>query len=87
MPSCSAGYILHDALIDILRFLIHRNLCFGTARRTLGFFDANLQAVDARRRLAQAAAQADGKLLSGGLAETPDLTDDDGLRGQALSQQ
>jgi cobalt-zinc-cadmium efflux system outer membrane protein len=55
------------------------------ARRT--FFDANLQAVDARRRLAQAAAQTDGMLLSGGLAETPDLIDDDGLRGQALSQQ
>lgn len=54
------------------------------ARRT--FFDANLQAVDARRRLAQASALTDGMLLSGGLSETPDLADDDGLRGQALDQ-
>lgn len=56
-----------------------------TARRT--YFDSNLQAVDASKRLAQAKAQVDGLLLSGGLSETVDLPDDDGLRGQALSGQ
>lgn len=56
-----------------------------TARRT--YFDSNLQSVEARKRLAQAAAYVDGLLLSGGLSETVDLTDDDGLRGQALSGQ
>lgn len=55
------------------------------ARRT--YFDANLQAVESRRRLAQAAAQTDGMLLSGGLSEVPDLIEDDSLRGQALDQQ
>jgi cobalt-zinc-cadmium efflux system outer membrane protein len=56
-----------------------------TARRT--YFDSNLQAVEAKRRLAQATAHVDGLLLSGGLSETVDLIDDDGLRGQALSGQ
>lgn len=48
-------------------------------------FDSNLGAVEARKQLAQVSAQVDGLLLSGGLAETVDLTDDDRLRGQALS--
>lgn len=55
------------------------------ARRT--YFESNLKAVDARRQLAQANAQLDGLLLSGGLGDTTDTGEDDGLRGQALSGQ
>lgn len=55
------------------------------ARRT--YFESNLRAIDARRQLAQATAQIDGLLLSGGLADTTDTGEDDGLRGQALSGQ
>ena len=55
------------------------------ARRT--YFESNLKAVDARRRLSQADAQVEGLLLTGGLTEATDLSDDDGLRGQALSGQ
>ena len=56
-----------------------------TARRT--YFESNVRAVDARRQLAQADALIEGLLLSGGLAETVDTTEDDGLRAQALSGQ
>jgi len=56
-----------------------------TARRT--FFESNIRAVDARRQLAQANTLIDGMLLSGGLSDTVDTTEDDGLRGQALSGQ
>ena len=56
-----------------------------TARRT--YFESNLRAVVARRQLAQASAMIEGQLLSGGLSETVDTTEDDGLRGQALSGQ
>ncbi|WP_197453976.1 TolC family protein [Caulifigura coniformis] len=55
------------------------------ARRT--YFDTTLQAIDARRELAQAAATVDGLLLSGGLADVPDAGEDDSLRGQALDGQ
>ena len=55
------------------------------ARRT--YFESNLRAVDARRQLAQATAQLEGMLLSGGLGDTTDTTEEDGLRGQALSGQ
>ncbi len=55
------------------------------ARRT--YFESNLRAVDARRQLAQATAQIDGLLLSGGLGDTTDTGEDDSLRGQALSGQ
>ncbi len=54
-----------------------------TARRI--YFDSNLRAVDARRQLAQATTKIDGLLLSGGLSDTIDTTEDDSLRGQALS--
>ena len=56
-----------------------------TARRT--YFESNLKSVDARRQLAQASTLIQGLLLSGGLSETVDTTEDDGLRGQALSGQ
>jgi cobalt-zinc-cadmium efflux system outer membrane protein len=56
-----------------------------TARRT--YFDASLLLIDARRDLSQAAALIDGLLLSGGLNDTVDTPEDDGLRGQALSGQ
>lgn len=56
-----------------------------TARRI--YFDSNLRAVDARRQLAQATTKIDGLLLSGGLSGTNDTSEDDGLRGQALSGQ
>jgi outer membrane protein, heavy metal efflux system len=56
-----------------------------TARRT--YFESNVRAVDARRQLAQANTLIEGLLLSGGLSETVDTIEDDGLRGQALSGQ
>ena len=56
-----------------------------TARRT--YFESNVRAVEARRQLAQAATLIDGLLLSGGLSDTVDTAEDDGLRGQALSGQ
>ena len=56
-----------------------------TARRI--YFESNVRAVDARRQLAQANMLIDGLLLSGGLTETVDTPEDDGLRGQALSGQ
>ena len=56
-----------------------------TARRI--YFDSNLRAVDARRQLAQAVTKIDGLLLSGGLSGTIDTSEDDSLRGQALSGQ
>jgi outer membrane protein, heavy metal efflux system len=55
------------------------------ARRT--YFDASLELINARRDLSQAGASIDGLLLSGGLNETVDTAEDDGLRGQALSGQ
>ncbi len=53
-------------------------------RRT--YFESNLQAINAIRRLAQAQVNIDGLLLTGGLDKTDGYTaGDDGLRGQALS--
>jgi len=56
-----------------------------TARRSL--FDANLQYVNAQKDLATAQAKVDGLLLTGGLSQVPTYDGDDGLRGQALSNQ
>jgi cobalt-zinc-cadmium efflux system outer membrane protein len=56
-----------------------------TARRT--YFDASLELISARRDLAQSAASVEGLLLTGGLDQTVDTNDDDGLRGQSLSGQ
>lgn len=56
-----------------------------TARRI--YFDSNLRAVEARRDLAQASTKIDGLLLTGGLSDTIDTSEDDSLRGQALSGQ
>ena len=56
-----------------------------TSRRI--YFQANMDLIDARRELSQATATIDGLLLSGGLDQTVDSPEDDGLRGQALSGQ
>ena len=65
------------AEFDFLQVLMARRI----------YFESNLRAVDARRQLAQAMTKIDGWLLSGGLSETIDTTEDDSLRGQALSGQ
>ncbi len=55
-------------------------------RRT--YFEANLQAINATRRLAQAQVNIDGLLLTGGLDKTAGYTaGGTGLRGQSLSGQ
>lgn len=54
-----------------------------TARRA--YFDANLRYVTAAGELAQANAQIDGLLLSGGLSQSVRYDGGDDLRGQALS--
>jgi outer membrane protein, heavy metal efflux system len=54
-------------------------------RRT--YFASNLQYLDAQVSLAQAAAQVDGFVLTGGLNATVDMSGDDSLRGQTFSQQ
>ncbi|MEM6467982.1 MAG: TolC family protein [Planctomycetota bacterium] len=56
-----------------------------TARRA--YFDANLRYVTALGELAQANAQIDGLLLSGGLSQSVTYDGGDDLRGQALSGQ
>ncbi len=55
------------------------------ARRT--FFDANLEFVLVQKELALNQASIDGLLLTGGFDGPMEFTDDDGLRGQALSGQ
>ncbi len=55
------------------------------ARRT--FFDSNLQYNQALIDLATSKMLLDGLLLDGGLNDTPDTQQDDGLRGQTLSGQ
>jgi cobalt-zinc-cadmium efflux system outer membrane protein len=55
------------------------------ARRT--YFDTNLQYVAAQTQLAQAQAQLDGFVLTGGLDPVVDQSGDDSLRGQTFSQQ
>ncbi len=62
---------------DFLRVLIVRR----------AYFDANFQYVTALGRLAQAEAQLDGLLLTGGLTTVPMYTKQASLRGQALSGQ
>ena len=52
------------------------------ARRT--YFESNLKYVAALRAYAEARAELDGLLLSGGLSPVSDYDGDDGLRGQAL---
>jgi cobalt-zinc-cadmium efflux system outer membrane protein len=56
-----------------------------TARRV--YFQASLELIDARRDVAQATAMIDGLLLTGGLDDTVDTSEDDGLRGQSLDSQ
>ncbi|TWU39401.1 TolC family protein [Novipirellula artificiosorum] len=51
------------------------------------FFDSSIRLVQAKGRLAQAAAKVDGLLLTGGLEAPTDYTDGDGIRGQAFSGQ
>lgn len=55
------------------------------ARKT--FYDSNLQYINAQSQLAVAQAKIEGVLLTGGLDAVRDDSGDDGLRGQALSQQ
>lgn len=54
-------------------------------RRT--YFDAHLRAIEARQQLAQAHAQIDGLLLTGGLDAPAELEMDDSLRGLTLGQE
>jgi cobalt-zinc-cadmium efflux system outer membrane protein len=51
------------------------------------FFETNLDYVQALSELAQSNATVNGFLLTGGLMPTSEFTGDDGLRGEALSQQ
>lgn len=56
-----------------------------TVRKT--YFDANLKHLAARMQLAQAQVRVDGFMLTGAWDATLDYSTDDGLRGQAFSQQ
>jgi outer membrane protein, heavy metal efflux system len=56
-----------------------------TVRRT--YFESNLQYLEAQVQLAQANAQVNGYVLTGGLDATVDLSGDDSLRGQTFSQE
>ncbi len=51
------------------------------------FFDSSIKLVQAKGRLAQAAAKVDGLLLTGGLEAPTDYTNGDGIRGQSFSGQ
>jgi cobalt-zinc-cadmium efflux system outer membrane protein len=51
------------------------------------FFDAQVELIKARARLAQAGALVEGLVLTGGLDLTPDYTSGDGLRGQSFGGQ
>lgn len=54
-------------------------------RRT--YFESNIQYLEAQVQLAQANAQVNGYVLTGGLDATVDLSGDDSLRGQTFSQE
>ncbi|MEX0715631.1 MAG: TolC family protein [Planctomycetaceae bacterium] len=56
-----------------------------TARRT--YFETNIRYIESLTELHKAAALIDGLLLTGGLDSPDDLSTDDGLRGQTLSNQ
>jgi cobalt-zinc-cadmium efflux system outer membrane protein len=53
-------------------------------RRT--YFESNLLYLESQVQLAQANAQVNGYVLTGGLDSTVDLSGDDSLRGQTFSQ-
>jgi len=56
-----------------------------TVRRN--YYDSTIRFIQARGRLAQVAARIEGLLLTGGLDETMDYTNGDGLRGQSFGGQ
>ncbi|WP_296459305.1 TolC family protein [Rubinisphaera sp.] len=51
------------------------------------YLDARFKSIAAHKELAQAQAQLDGLLLTGGLEEPQDVTEDDSLRGQTFTGQ